>query len=352
MLKRVVAIQAVAVLVALGLFSASAAFADGGNGCQFDPTTGNQVCGVGTGTGGSSGGGSQGGGGYSPVGFTPGPTTCKYDGGFGGKPTAVPCSTGDDWWSTTGDCYNKLFEPQSPPPPGQSASVGAWYVCAPYVADPAYCSVPANMLGPGCVGVTFWSNTPPPGINRYTPAQAAAALAKTFVLTPITIGMAPADKVHTDDPVGTVAYRRTWVGIPVWLWVGSPSPTSWGPYSKTATLGGVTVTATAVVSGVTWSSGDGQTVNCGAGTAFNENAMRNELATDSPTCGFRFQHTSASQPGGLDTVTATSHWVVNWAGAGTNGTIAEPDLTTSAQVRVGELQSVNTNLASIDGYGN
>ncbi len=68
----------------------------------------------------------------------------------------------------------------------------------------------------------------PPGINRYTPAQAAAALARTFVLSPIEIGMAPELKVHSDDPAGTAPYRRTWVGIPVWLWVNNPTPSSWG----------------------------------------------------------------------------------------------------------------------------
>jgi len=161
--------------------------------------------------------------------------------------------------------------------------------------------------------------------------------------------MAPADKIHTDDPAGTVAYRRTWVGIPVWLWVAQPSPTTWGPYSKTATLGGVTVTATASVTDVTWSTGDGQTVNCGLGTAFNEAAMANQLATDSPTCGFRFQHTSTSQAGGAFTVTATTHWSVEWTGGGQNGQIAEPNAQSSTAVHVGELQSVNTNVEA-DSY--
>lgn len=80
----------------------------------------------------------------------------------------------------------------------------------------------------------------------------------------------------------------------VWLWVENPQPLSFGPYTQTATLGGVTVTATAQVASATRSSGDGQVVTCGAGTAFDLNAMRDQLAVDSPSCGFRYQTTSGS----------------------------------------------------------
>jgi hypothetical protein len=133
------------------------------------------------------------------------------------------------------------------------------------------------------------------------------------------------------------------VGIPVWLWVDDPQPLTFGPYSKSATLGGVTVTATAAVQSVTWSGGDGQTVTCGAGTAFNEAAMQDELASDSPTCGFRYQKTSG---GGTFTVTATSNWLVRWTGGGTDGTIAVPTVRSTTKVRVGQLESVNTVTAS------
>jgi hypothetical protein len=190
--------------------------------------------------------------------------------------------------------------------------------------------------------VSFWSDAPPAGVIRYTPAQAAALLVRTFQLTGIQIGMAPADKVHADDPAGAAAYRRTWVGIPVWLWVNNPQPLNFGPYTQTATLGGVTVTATAAVSSVSWSSGDGQAVTCGAGTVFNLNTMRDQLAVDSPTCGYRYQKTSGS---GDFTVTATSHWGVHWTGGGTDGTVAARDTSTTTRVHVGELQSVNTDLA-------
>lgn len=257
----------------------------------------------------------------------------------------MPCETSNGWWSNQpGNCigYVRLAPPgeQSPPPPGESAGVGAWYLCT------AYCPPTAD-AGRDCFGATFWSDVPPAGIATYTPAQAAALLVKSFQLAGITIGMAPEDKTHTDDPVGTAAYRRTWVGIPVWLWVENPQPLTFGPYSKSATLGGVTVTATAQVQSVTWSSGDGQSVTCGVGTRFNETAMQDELATDSPTCGFRYQKTSGT---GRFTVTATSNWVVRWTGGGTDGTIAVPTVRSATQIRVGQLESVNT-VAASDGLG-
>jgi hypothetical protein len=335
MLKNLFATLGLVTVVLLsGMVVASPAVASGGSGgcdtSQLSPT-----CSVGVGNGGSGGSSNKGGTPGAPAGFTSAPAICSYQ----GQP--VPCETADGWWSNEpGNCvgYVRLAPPaeQSPPPSGQSAGAGAWYLCT------TYCP-PAAAGGRDCFGATFWSDAPPAGITTYTPAEAAALLVKSFPLTGITIGMAPQDKTHTDDPVGTAAYRRTWVGIPVWLWVDDPQPLTFGPYSKSATLGGVTVTATAAVQSVTWSGGDGQTVTCGAGTAFNEAAMQDELASDSPTCGFRYQKTSG---GGTFTVTATSNWLVRWTGGGTDGTIAVPTVRSTTKVRVGQLESVNTVTAS------
>ena len=99
------------------------------------------------------------------------------------------------------------------------------------------------------------------------------------------------------------------------------------------------MTATAGVRSLTLTSGDGQTINCGVGTPFNAAAMADQLAVDSPTCGFRYQRTSGS---GTFTVSASTSWVVEWTGGGESGNIAMPMTTSTAQVRVGELQSVNT----------
>lgn len=267
--------------------------------------------------------------GTGPADFTPGPTTCTYT-PKEGEPREVPCSKDGGWWANDIQCYWTLDDPQRPAPTGRDASVGAWYSCLPI--EPADCG------GRLCYGTSVWRETPPPGVNRYTPAQAAGMLARTFVLKPIEIGMAPEQKVHTDDPAGTAPYRRTWVGIPVWLWVSPPTESTWGPISRTATYGGVTVSGTASVQSLTWTSGDGQTRSCGAGTRFDAAAMANQAAVDSPTCGFRYQHQS---DGGTFTLSATSTWAVEWTGGGQSGRIAMPTTSTSTTVRVGELQSVN-----------
>ena len=313
---------------------------------QADPGDGNNcstgvvvVCGVGVGNSGSNESPNQDGNTGAPVNFSPVSASCSFQ----GQP--VPCRTSDGWWSNQlGNCigYVQLAPPanQSAPPSGKSATVGAWYLCT------AYCP-PSGIGGRDCYGATFWSEVPPAGITTYTPAQAASLLVKSFQLIGITIGMAPQDKTHIDDPVGTAPYRRTWVGIPVWLWVANPKPLTFGPYSKSAALGGVTVTATAQVDSVTWSSGDGQIIACGVGSVFDESTMKDELAVDSPTCGFRYRKSSGN---GLFTVTATSNWVVRWTGGGTNGTIAVPTVRSATQIHVGQLESVNTVTAS-EGLG-
>lgn len=267
--------------------------------------------------------------GTGPADFTPGPTTCTYV-PEEGEPREVPCSSNGGWWSNDGQCYWTLDDPQRPAPTGRDASVGAWYSCI--SIEPQDCG------GRLCYDPSVWRETPPPGVDRYTPGQAAGMLARTFVLKPIEIGMAPEQKVHSDDPAGTAPYRRTWVGIPVWLWVDQPNESTWGPISRTATYGGVTVTGTASVQSLTWSSGDGQAIGCGAGTPFDAASMADVAAVDSPDCGFRYQHTSGS---GSFTLSATTNWAVEWTGGGQSGRIQLPTTTSSTTVTVGELQSVN-----------
>lgn len=297
----------------------------------FTNALGQQVC---TGTGEAPGtpevpGGSDGG--ETAVGFTPGPTECVYNGGD--EPEVVDCSRGGGYWSNSGQCYWTLLDPQLAPPPGKDPQVGAWYECVPYEE-----CVPGTTPGGlpiSCYGGARWLDAPPPGITRYTPAQAASIIARQLVLRPITIGLAPEEKVHTDDPAGTAPYRRTWVGIPVWAWVHNPTENQFGSPSVSGTAGGVTVTVSARAQSLVWDSGDGQQKACGAGTAFDVAYWANRPAEDSPTCGWRYTQT------GTFTVSATTNWVVEWTGGGESGQIQMPSTTATTQVQVGELQSVN-----------
>ena len=77
---------------------------------------------------------------------------------------------------------------------------------------------------------------------------------------------------------------------------------------------GGSVTATATPVSVTWRPGDGSTVTChGAGTPYTS---ADDPAAPSPDCGHTYTRSSAGQPGGAFTATATITWDVAWQGAG------------------------------------
>ncbi|MGV1003967.1 MAG: hypothetical protein ACOYEV_04185 [Candidatus Nanopelagicales bacterium] len=110
-------------------------------------------------------------------------------------------------------------------------------------------------------------------------------------------------------PPGSGSY--TLVGIPTWMWVVGRDAHSWGPISESVSAGGVTVTARARVSGAHWDMGDGTVVDCAEGTAYGVAFG----ADSSPDCGHRY-----SVPGRYE-VSASTDWVVEWAGGGQSGEI-------------------------------
>ncbi|MFD8737494.1 ATP/GTP-binding protein [Streptomyces sp. NPDC059618] len=125
------------------------------------------------------------------------------------------------------------------------------------------------------------------------------------------------------------------VGVPMWMWVNQ-SATTYGPNTASASAGGVTVTATAKVSKIVWSMGDGTSVTCtGPGTTYSSS----EGMAQSPTCGHVYSKTSAGGRHSRFPVTATSTWTINWQGGGQAGQIAEVRQT-NMQVAVGEVQVV------------
>jgi hypothetical protein len=159
----------------------------------------------------------------------------------------------------------------------------------------------------------------------------AQKIVTTMRLRPIRIGIVPENK---PGKVGLI-------GLPTWMWVATPRTNTIGPLTRSATAGATTVTATAKVDTITWNMGDHSQspVTCtGAGTPYDDSYGN----TDSPDCGYRYQHISHGQPNNAYTVTATSHWIVTWtAGAGQTGTI-NLDLTQTTQIRVGEAQALVT----------
>jgi hypothetical protein len=126
--------------------------------------------------------------------------------------------------------------------------------------------------------------------------------------------------------------------LPTWLWI---NPAEWVPESKTATVPGESVTATATPVSVTWHPGDGSTVTCqGAGTPYTS---ADNPGSASPDCGHTYTASSAGQPGGAFQATATITWDITWRGAGGAGGVLPPLFTTAvAAFRVAESQALDT----------
>ena len=82
--------------------------------------------------------------------------------------------------------------------------------------------------------------------------QLAQQAARSLVLPP------PAIRLNPSPPAAQLIH------VPTWLWL---DPSSWGSRTATASVPGMSVTATAVPVSVRWSTGDGGGVTCqGAGT--------------------------------------------------------------------------------------
>jgi hypothetical protein len=125
------------------------------------------------------------------------------------------------------------------------------------------------------------------------------------------------------------------VNLPSWLWL---DPASWGPRSATAQVPGVSVTAVARPTSVSWSMGDGTSVTCrGQGTPFPPGG---DPKATSPDCGHIYRGSSARQAGQAFPVTATVHWAITWAGAGQGGTFPDMTTTSAARLRVAEAQAL------------
>jgi hypothetical protein len=127
------------------------------------------------------------------------------------------------------------------------------------------------------------------------------------------------------------------VNLPTWLWL---DPQTWITQSASATVPGISVTATATPTSVSWSMGDGSAVTCtGPGTAYAPSA---NPTSGSPTCGYTYRRSSSGQPESVFAVTATVRWSVTWSGGGQGGTFADLATTTAAEVPVAESQALNT----------
>ncbi len=248
------------------------------------------------------------------------PVTCeKYDSSgiclieVGGPGLPGPTPPGDGGGFT--GCASEPMSSPPPPPPGQSGGMDfGWFMQICYVDGVEVSRTP------------IWGSPAfDPSLQPIDPAVLAAqAIASMTMLAP-PIGMMP--------PQGS---EGAITGVPVWLWV-QPGVTTTGTNSASASAGGVTVTAVANVTEVTWEMGDGATVSCGIGTPYNPSYG----GDPSPTCGYLYETKSTKDdPNGVYTVTATSTWTITWAGGGESG-VEVMELSSSVPLRVTEINVIN-----------
>ncbi|MCG7524562.1 ATP/GTP-binding protein [Streptomyces sp. OfavH-34-F] len=270
-----------------------------------------EICvGVGTGGGQGGGGGTSGG---TTGGSSGGKVTCEIGG------LEVPCQH-HIWGTFSNGCYYKLADPQPVADAevwdGHKPGDGAIYEKS---CPPA--SIANGAAGPIVQGLIWLSDAP--GAEQADPAVLAQQAMDKMTLRGPDIGIAPRPG------------RTGVIGMPVWMWTEVGAET-WGPNRASASVPGLTVTATARAEKIVWQMGDGTSVTCtSAGTPYQQAYGRKK----SPDCGHTYRTTSARLKGGKFAITATTTWNVHWEGGGQSGDLtATRSSRTSA--RIGEVQVV------------
>jgi hypothetical protein len=253
-----------------------------------------------------------------------GESACVWEG------QVVPCRYADGFFDAASGCYLRpLAGPRSlvsPSDVGDYPPGTKFYECWLILGVDE---------GRPVVQITPESVNRPPGETRtIDPRVAAQQVVKTMDFVAPQLGLSP--YVQSANHVGIV-------NVPIWMWVTDPGPTTTGPQTKTAALGGVSITATGTVDRIEWSMGHGNTVTCkGAGTAFTREMAAGKSLKDmpaSPTCGYKYTKTSHCEKSGSYNVTATAYWTVHWTGGGMQGDIPL-DFSRTISLQVTDLRPV------------
>ncbi|GGM23852.1 hypothetical protein ACFFX1_10320 [Dactylosporangium sucinum] len=266
--------------------------------------------------GGPGGPGDPGGPGSPGNGGGPLKCTTEYEGGM-----IIGCLHHYGYYMGEG-CFAKLMEPQ--PPAGDPL----WEGHAP--GDGAVYAISCGW--PGAVQPDFqWRATPPPGFGGLpSPADLAAQAINQLPIRGPIINTAP-------DAGGTGV-----VGLPVWIWTPATEAT-WGPSSRTASVPGLSVTATATASKIVYRMGDGASVTCLApGTPYTvpSEPVPDSRQLKSPDCGY--DGYPAPTPGDSRyTITGTTTWQIHWVGGGQSGDLTVTR-TSTATIDIDEIQVITS----------
>ncbi|TCO35684.1 hypothetical protein EV652_101569 [Kribbella steppae] len=229
---------------------------------------------------------------------------------YGGALQACTSALGN--WSNSHQCYLQRLSPQPPysDPRWQGHTDGSIWAC---VRELGY--------DEGEHLTTRWV---------WLPGEP-----DTVVIDPVTLAYRAVAMMELAPPLVKTAPGVGQVGLvnmPVWLWVEKTENT-WGPITRSASVPGLSVTATARVTAVNWAMGDGSTVRCeGGGTEYDKSMG----IKDSPDCGHRYKKTSRELPKCNYPVAATAQWDITWQS--TLGDTGQISMTQEAgtQLRIGE----------------
>jgi hypothetical protein len=241
--------------------------------------------------------------------------TCTFDG------SPIDCTSPIGTWSNERQCWVSVLDPQPPlgDPRWEGHTDGTLYACRP----PGAGDTGTAGGGTGGGAYTFWAAPGAGAPVLVDPVELAERAVDRMALRAPRIGATPL------DPDAALL-----VGMHAWFWLEDAGPRSHGPIERTVTAGPVSVTARATVTKVVWQTGDGTTVVCrGAGTPW----APQRGTGPSPTCGHRYDLPSADEPDGAYRVRATTHWRVEWDGAGQSGVLTFT-MSGSRALRVSELQ--------------
>lgn len=283
---------------------------------------------------------SGGGGGYQVL--------CDRGANFNPRPELaqlreVPCQHADyGWYSQTYDCYvieDARLTPEDPGvilpddyqpgDPGQVYSAMCFSASHPDIELENYCfCTPPRWFGtPHYVFLT----SPPDGFGG------AADPVPDLLVNAIEQMALAGPAIGTAPPAGQGAGL---VRLPVWLW-NDVSANNWGTVSASAgPIAGISVVAEAEATGIEWRMGDGSTVRCDEGVAWEPG-----LDVLNPPCGHAYARASRHQPGGVYEVTATTTWVLQWRTEGLpeqRGGEFELPATATTTLRIDEIQVVTS----------
>lgn len=167
-----------------------------------------------------------------------------------------------------------------------------------------------------------WCRNPHTGTTQVGAEWVLPGEDGTPVVDPAVLAQQAVDSLRLPRPrIAASPEAAQLVRLPVWLWLDGAS---WVSQSASASVPGLTVTATAVPVEAAWVMGDGTTVECsGPGTAWKKSMG---AKAESPDCGHTYTQPSRNEL----KVTVTVSWQVTWSGGGESGSV--PGMVTTASV--------------------